>query len=70
MESAWRCGFYTSLAASTALAEAQHAIDIQPLRPIPRCRVLYELLITLESAVDLTNGRYKEVGMTSRRVSA
>jgi RES domain-containing protein len=27
-------------------------------------RVLYELLILLKAAVDLTDGRYKEVGLT------
>lgn len=55
---------YASLAPATALAEAQHAIDSQPLRPKPRRRVLYELRVALPSVVDLTNERYKEVGLT------
>ncbi|HUH67872.1 MAG TPA: RES family NAD+ phosphorylase [Mycobacterium sp.] len=61
---------YTSLAPATALAEARHAIDIQPVRPKPRRRVLYELLITLDSAVDLTTERYKEVGLTELDLGA
>lgn len=55
---------YTSLEADTALAEAQHAIDSQPLRPRPRRRVLYELHVTLDTVVNLTEDRYKQVGLT------
>jgi RES domain-containing protein len=55
---------YTSLEPDTALAEGQHAMDIQPVRPKPRRRVLYEIQVTLQAVLDLTNGRYAEVGLT------
>lgn len=54
---------YTSLEPDTALAEGQHAMDIQPVRPKPRRRVLYEIQVTLQAVLDLTNGRYAEVGV-------
>ena len=49
---------YTSIERGTALAEAQHAIDSQPLRPRPRRRVMYELHIALDQGVDLSADRY------------
>jgi RES domain-containing protein len=61
---------YTSLTPATALAEAQHAIDIQPLRLRPRRRVLYELAIALDAVVDLTDDRFTRLGMTERDLSA
>jgi RES domain-containing protein len=44
---------YVSLDAQTALAEAEHLIESQPLRPIAR-RTLYRLQIALAAVVDLT----------------
>ena len=55
---------YTSIERGTALAEAQHAIDSQPLRPRPRRRVMYELHITLDQVVDLSADRYTRLGLT------
>jgi RES domain-containing protein len=40
-------------------------MDIQPLRPRPRRRVLYEVHITLDTVVDLTDDRYQQVGLTA-----
>lgn len=56
---------YTSEASQTALEEAQRAIDIQPLRPKARRRVLYELRVQLSQVVDLTGGRHLAVGLTN-----
>jgi RES domain-containing protein len=56
---------YTSLTGDTALAEAQHVMDSQPLRPTPRRRVLYEVQITLDTVVNLTGDRYQQVGLTA-----
>jgi RES domain-containing protein len=56
---------YASLEPETALAEAQHAMDSQPLRPTPRRRVLYEVQVTLDTVVDLTGDRYQQVGLTA-----
>jgi RES domain-containing protein len=44
---------YVSLDAQTALAEAEHLIESQPLRPMAR-RTLYRLQIALPAVVDLT----------------
>lgn len=44
---------YVSLERDTAIAEGQHAVDIQPLRPKAR-RVVYECDITAVEVVDLS----------------
>ncbi|MCA0180379.1 MAG: RES family NAD+ phosphorylase [Actinobacteria bacterium] len=44
---------YTALDRETAIAEGQHAIDVQPRR-IFRRRVLYELAVDVDDLVDLT----------------
>lgn len=44
---------YTALDRETAVAEGQHAIDVQPRRFFRR-RVLYELAVDIEDLVDLT----------------
>lgn len=44
---------YTALTRPTALAEGQHAIDVQPRRTYAR-RVLYEVELTVDQLVDLT----------------
>jgi RES domain-containing protein len=45
---------YTSLSRETALAEADYMIAMQPLRPRAE-RKLYELQVTIERVVDLTD---------------
>lgn len=55
---------YTALDRDTAIAEGQHAIDIQPRR-IFRRRVLYELQIDVADVVDLTTpAALQTVGLT------
>lgn len=44
---------YASLERATALAEAEHQISLQPLRPRAR-RTVYRLFVTLDSVIDLT----------------
>lgn len=61
---------YTSTVRETALAEAQHAIDVQPLRPRPRRRVLYELHVSLAQVIDLTNDRHRSIGLSDDDLSA
>jgi len=55
---------YTSLDRETALAEAQHVIDSQPLRPRPRRRVMYEVRITAARLVDLPAEAFRTVGLS------
>lgn len=57
---------YASTLGETAIAEAQHAMDIQPLRPRPRRRVLYELRVSLAQVVDLTGGHHATVGLSDQ----
>jgi RES domain-containing protein len=45
---------YIAFNRSTALAEGQHAIDIQPRRTYAR-RVLYKVELTVDNLVDLTD---------------
>jgi RES domain-containing protein len=45
---------YIAINRSTALAEGQHAIDIQPRRTYAR-RVLYEVELTVNDLIDLTD---------------
>jgi RES domain-containing protein len=55
---------YTALDRETAIAEGQHAIDIQPRR-IYRRRVLYELQVDIVDVVDLTGpAALAAVGLT------
>jgi RES domain-containing protein len=61
---------YTSLEREVAFAEAQHAIDSQPVRPRPRRRVMYELELSLETVVDLTGGRHLEIGLTDEELTS
>lgn len=44
---------YTSLQRATALAEGQHAIDVQPRRTYAK-RVMYEVEVSVPDVVDLT----------------
>jgi RES domain-containing protein len=46
---------YTSLDRATALAEGDHAVAVQPLRPTV-ARVVYTLRIRLEKVLDLSSG--------------
>jgi len=45
---------YVSLARETALAEAEHLIETQPIRPSAK-RTLHRLRVSLAAVVDLTN---------------
>ena len=55
---------YTALTRTTALAEGQHAIDVQPRRTYAR-RVLYEVEFTVDHLVDITEPAALEaVGLT------
>jgi RES domain-containing protein len=44
---------YLSLEADTAVAEADHSLSIQPVRPRPKSRELYKVKISLERVLDL-----------------
>jgi RES domain-containing protein len=45
---------YTAVTRETALAEGQHAIDVQPHRTFAQ-RVLYEVRVDVRSLIDLTD---------------
>jgi len=61
---------YTALHCGTALAEGQHAIDIQPRRTFAR-RVLYEVEVSVPGLVDLTGpGALAAVGLSAADVAA
>lgn len=61
---------YTALDRSTALAEGQHAIDVQPRRTYAR-RVLYQVEVSVPKLVNLTApGALRAVGLTMDDVSA
>lgn len=61
---------YTALHRTTALAEGQHAIDVQPCRTYAR-RVLYELEVSVADLIDLTApGALQAVGLSTNDVSA
>lgn len=61
---------YTALQRSTALAEGQHAIDVQPRRTFAR-RVLYEVEVSISGLVDLTApGALAAVGLSISDVAA
>lgn len=60
---------YTALDRDTAVAEGQHAIDVQPRR-IFRRRVLYELEIDVMGVVDLTTTEaLTSVGLTLANIA-
>lgn len=61
---------YTSVKDTVAIAEAQYAMDSQPLRPRPRRRVVYELELSLAQVVDLTQGRHLGVGLTDEELAS
>lgn len=44
---------YLSLEAATAIAEADHSLKTQPVRPTPKSRELYEVEIELQRVLDL-----------------
>jgi len=53
-----------------ALAEGQHAIDVQPRRTFAR-RVLYEVEVSVPALVDLTGpGALAPVGLSAAHVAA
>jgi len=57
---------YASLTAAGALAEAEHRISLQPVRPRAR-RTLYELRVALVSVLDLTDpSLLQELGVGPR----
>jgi RES domain-containing protein len=61
---------YTALHQQTALAEGQHAVDVQPRRPFAR-RVLYELEVAVSGVVDLTTSdALTAVGLTQADLTA
>ena len=47
---------YLSLDAATAIAEADHSLNTQPVRPTPKSRELYEVEIVLQRVLDLREG--------------
>lgn len=61
---------YTSLAREGALAEAEHQIAIQPVRPRAR-RTLYTIEITLTQVLDLTDtDLLQELGVGEAELAA
>jgi RES domain-containing protein len=53
---------YTSLERETAIAEGQHAIDSQPLRPRAR-RFVYELRVTAAKVLRITEADFSTLGL-------
>lgn len=61
---------YASFDRETVLAEADHAIEIQPRRLFAR-RVIYELEVDVPAVIDLTGeGALEAVGLTMSDVTA
>jgi RES domain-containing protein len=61
---------YTALTRTTALAEGQHAIDVQPRRTYAR-RVLYEVEFTVDHLVELTEpDALDAVGLTLANITS
>lgn len=55
---------YTSLAESTAKAEGDHVIEMQPVPP-QATRTIYEMDVSIENLLDLTGaGRLGAIGVT------
>jgi RES domain-containing protein len=44
---------YLSLESATAIAEADHSLNTQPVRPTPKSRELYEVEIELQRVLDI-----------------
>jgi RES domain-containing protein len=60
---------YVALDRATALAEGQHAIEVQPRRTYAR-RVLYEVELSVRQLVDLTApGSMQDVGLTASDIA-
>lgn len=55
---------YTSEERATAIAEGQHAIDMQPLRPKTR-RYVYELRISAKKALRIDRSNLSTLGLNS-----
>jgi hypothetical protein len=55
---------YTSEDRDTAIAEGQHAIDLQPLRPTAR-RYIYQLRISARKALRITPSDLPTLGLTT-----
>ena len=53
---------YTSADRDTAIAEGQHAIDSQPLRPKAR-RYVYELRVSASNALRITEAEFPALGL-------
>lgn len=53
---------YTSLERETAIAEGQHAIDSQPLRPRAR-RYVYELRVSATKVLRITESDFSTLGL-------
>lgn len=61
---------YTSLERETALAEAEYAISVQPLRPSVS-RQMHRIKVTLDNLVDLSDlGTLGQLGINSDVLSA
>lgn len=61
---------YVALDKATAVAEGQHAIDVQPRRPFAK-RMLYRVAVQVPEVVDLTAaGALQAVGLTRADVKA
>jgi RES domain-containing protein len=61
---------YTAFERDTAIAEGQHAVDVQPLRPRVK-RVLYQVEVSVTGLIDLTApGALAAVGLTTEDISA
>jgi len=61
---------YTSLARETALAEGNHMVNLQPLRP-RASRSLYEVRVALSHVLDLTNqGGLEIVGLGQQELTS
>lgn len=60
---------YTSLDRPTVLAEAEHTMSVQPVRPTAQ-RKLYQLQIRLSTVVDLTDGSIlRSLGLSESAMS-
>ncbi len=62
---------YTSLSRAGALAEAEHQLAVQPMRPRVSRRTVYELAVRLRGLLDLTNPELlASVGITAAELGA
>lgn len=61
---------YTSLARETVLAEANHHISMQPIRPRAK-RTLYTISIKLANILDISAAQYEQVfGLDAKKILA